>query len=237
MTAENRHTAMFRMPSVSLVRLPKGWSNKPARSEYNGSFIEPSIQATYNAFIYVIFDKETGLYYVGYSIRPFQNAERYAEHITDRNCVVYLRMKNPVMSVVCTAFGTLKYIRAVEKQYIIHYNHELGDKLINIIRFDGPEPRLPIINELKALIEHKPISRDDTEGYSLVWNDGGVSKRKKFKYTGERSSGAWKKAMTFIETNFNGKFIDRTTKKADVIKVVPICIHDWSGDDCITTYY
>ena len=97
MSRQQRYTALSRMTDCEYIHLPKNYKNNISRSDYNDEFITPKNPEILTAFIYELFDEETGLYYIGQTTRDPELEERLTEHLTDKECVVYKRMNNPKM--------------------------------------------------------------------------------------------------------------------------------------------
>ena len=209
MSNNQRYTALSRMTDCKFIHLPKGYRNNVSRSDYNNELITPEPVKVCKAFIYEL--SENGLYYIGFSSRDPTLNERYTEHITDKDCIVYKRMVEPRMKILCNVVGTIRYIKSIEKQYIVMYADTHTDKLINLIKFISDRKiRLPVINEMKSSIIKKPVLRIDKNGYILSWyNNVGIYKRKPFTFKNDNTK-ALVKVMKYIAEKFEGEYIDKT---------------------------
>ena len=132
MTFENIQTAIGRATDFNLIHLDG--IRKNYESEYSNFKEIECFENSNFSTIYETFCEETGFKYVGQTSRLYE--DRFDEEITNINCIVYKKMKNPDCKIIGYVRGSKKFIDGVEREFITEYKNKYGDKYINLINFD-----------------------------------------------------------------------------------------------------
>ena len=122
-------------------------------------------------------------------------------------CVVFKKMKNPVIRELGVYYVSDRRILEIELEYIQHYRKMYIDKVINeygkldneIEDFEFQAVEFKDDSDLPKLYK-------ESDRLKLIWNDNGVKKEKKL-YTKRSYENAYQTMVKFINENLDGKYV------------------------------